>query len=197
MKYYNLSRIKRIYFGYEEIARVLGVEPESAKVSANRYVKQGLLIRFKRNVYVLGERWRALSIEEKFALANVGQVPSYVSLMTALSYYGITTQVQREFIESAAVKRTKGIKAAGAVFNYAKINKNLFFGFGRSRGFFIASAEKAFLDAVYLSALGRYRFDITSIDFGKLDMKEMRKMLKSFPEKVERILKQGGYLKQA
>ena len=43
----KLRTIKKLYFGYEEIARSLGVAAASARVSANRYVRQGLLIRLK------------------------------------------------------------------------------------------------------------------------------------------------------
>ena len=44
--------------------------------------------------------------EQKFIIANIYQVPSYISLMTALDYYEITTQMQRDFIESVILKRT-------------------------------------------------------------------------------------------
>jgi len=34
MKYMELKQISKLYFGYEEIARVLDINPESARVSA-------------------------------------------------------------------------------------------------------------------------------------------------------------------
>ena len=107
MRLLELSKIQKLYFRHEDIARTLDISDESAKVSASRYVKQGLLVRLKRNLYVLREKWKILEKEEKFILANLMQVPSYISLMTALDYYEITTQMQRDFIESVAVKRTK------------------------------------------------------------------------------------------
>ena len=97
MKILELSNIPKLYFGYEDIARVLGISESSARVSASRYVRQGALLRIKRNMYVLREVWNAAAREQKFLLANMGQTPSYISLMTALDYYGITTQVQRDF----------------------------------------------------------------------------------------------------
>ena len=113
MKIQELNRIRKLYFGHEEISRVLGISLQSSRVSANRYVKHGLLIRIKRNMYVLAEKWRTLEREEKFILANLLQVPSYISLMTALDYYEISTQMQRDFIESVALKRTKEIESCG------------------------------------------------------------------------------------
>ena len=94
MKFLELRTIRKLYFGYEEIARVLGISPASARVSASRYVRQGLLVRVKRNMYVLREVWNTAGVAEKFLLVNMGQMPSYISLMTALEYYELTTQMQ-------------------------------------------------------------------------------------------------------
>ncbi|MFC1480036.1 hypothetical protein ACFL5Y_01155 [Candidatus Omnitrophota bacterium] len=196
MKYAELKKIKKLYFGYEEISKVLGITLQSSKVTANRYVKQGFLVRIKRNLYVLKERWEALGKEEMFALSNLAQVPSYISLMTAMEYYEVTTQMQRNFIESVAIKRTKEIEIEKTVFNYSKINKKLYFGFSKEKGFFIASPEKAFLDALYLMSLKRYSFDLTSIDFGKLDISEMKTMAKRFPKKTQMILEENEYFKK-
>jgi len=196
MNYAKLKTIKKLYFGYDEIAGALGIDPASARVSANRYVRQGFLVRLKRNIYVLRQRWETLSQEEIFRLANLIQVPSYISLMTALGYYEITTQIQRNFVESIAVKRTKEADVAGTTFRFTKINKNLYSGFVRKNGFFIASAEKAFLDAVYLMSLKRYGLDLTSIDFGKLDPAKLKAMAKVYPKKTRKALEKYGYFKK-
>lgn len=189
MRYLKLKNIRKLYFGYEEIARVLGISSGSARVSATRYVTQGFLIRIKRNLYILKERWDALTTEEKFSLANLMQVPSYISLMTALSYYEVTTEVQMDFIESLALKRTKEIGVDGRIFNFTRIDKGLYFGFSRKNGYFIATPEKAFLDAIYLMSLKRYKFDITSIDFSKLKTDKIKDAVKRFPKKTQEVLK--------
>jgi len=129
LKILKLSKINALYFGHEEISRALDISLQSSKVSASRYVKQGLLVRIKRNVYVLKEKWKLLERDDKFIIANLVQVPSYISLMTALDYYEITTQMQRDFIESVAMKRTKEIEVENTVFTYTKINANLYNGF--------------------------------------------------------------------
>lgn len=193
----KLRKIRKLYFGYEEIARALEVTPGSARVFANRYVRQGLIIRLKRNIYLIKERWNNLTQGELFGLANIAQVPSYVSLMTALSYYDITTQIQRNFVESIAVKRTKEIIIDDTVFNYVKINRKLYGGFMKREGFFIAAPEKALLDALYLKSLKRYSFDLGSIDFSKLDMVKLRKLLKTYPRKVAKLLGDHGYIRKA
>ena len=197
MKLQELNRIKKLYFGYEEIARVFGINPASAKVTAGRYVTQGLLLRIKKNIYMRQDVWNASGIEEKFLLANLGQAPSYISLMTALEYYGVTTQVQRAFFESVATKRTKEINVKGAIFRYTKIAGGLYFGFKKEKNFFIATPEKALLDAFYLMSYGRYSLDISALDATKIDREEVNRLSEKFPLRTGKLLKKYGYLTAA
>jgi hypothetical protein len=193
MRIQELNSIGRLYFGYEEIARALRISLESAKVSASRYVRLGLLVRLKRNIYALSERWRAASRIERFALANLGQSPYYISLLSALDYYEITTQAQRGRIDSVAIKRTGELPPGDSIFRYTKIKRDLYFGFVRQQGIFIAAPEKAFLDAMYLVSLGRYALDFAAIESEKLDRKEIARMSRIFPLKTREILEKYGY----
>ena len=197
MKVLELNKIRKPYFGYEEIARVRGIGLASAKVTASRYVRQGLLLRLKKNLYILREAWNAASKEDKFRLANLGQTPTYISLMSALEYYEITTQMQRDFFESVAVKRTKEIQVNGIVFRYSKINVALYFGFKKEKGVFIATPEKALLDSFYLMSYGRYALDVSALDAGKLDRENIRRLSSKFPLKTRHMLKKHGYLQAA
>lgn len=194
MRTHQLSSISRLYFGYEDIARTLEISPASARVSASRYVRLGVLLRLKRNTYLLRERWQTASREERFALANLGQTPSYISLLTALDYYEITTQVQRSLVESVAERRTREISLPGSVFRYTKISRELHFGFIRQQEFFIATPEKAFLDALYLMSFGRYALDLAAIDSGKFDRKELLRMSRNYPPQTRKLLQKHGYL---
>lgn len=105
-----------------------------------------------------------------------------------MDYYQITTQLQQDFFESIAVKRTKEIEIEKNVFNYSKIKAELYFGFSKEKDFFIAASEKAFLDAIYLMSLGRYNFDLSSIDFSKFNIDKLLKMVAEFPPKTKMIL---------
>jgi predicted transcriptional regulator of viral defense system len=194
MRLLELRTIRKLYFGYEELARVLGISLASARISASRYVRQGFLVRIKRNMYVLKEVWDAAGRSDKFLLMNVGQTPSYISLMTALDYHEITTQVQRDFFESVAVKRTKEIKVEGSVFRYSKIAGNLYFGFKKEKGFFIATPEKALIDAFYLMSYGRYALDISALDSDKLDRDEIMRLSNEFPLRTKTMLRKHGFL---
>ena len=197
MNLLKLRKIPKPYFSYEDIARILGISEASARVTASRYVRQGLLLRMKRNMYVLPEVWNVADREEKFIIANLGQTPSYISLMTALDYYEITTQIQRDFFESMAIKRTKEIALNSSVFQYTKIAPNLYFGFKKEKGFFIATPEKALLDAFYLMSFGRYSLDLSSLDAEKFDKAEVKYLSEKFPVRTRNMLKKYGCLKTA
>lgn len=185
MKYGSLRLIKKLYFTYQDVARVLGISGESAKVSCSRYTREGLLIRLKPNYYMLREKWDNLETVQEFELANILQVPSYISLTTALVFYEYTTQVQRNFVESIGIRRTREINIDDAIFNYTRINRGLYFGFEKMENFYIASPEKAFVDAIYLESYGRYRLDISSVDLNKFDLTEINKILSEFPKRMK------------
>ena len=194
MNIIELKKITKFYFGCEDISRALGISVASAKVTASRYTRQGILLRFKKNTYVLKDVWDTASREDKFQLANLGQVPSYISLTTALDYYQITTQMQRDFIESVAVKRSKEIDMNGSVFRYVKIAGNLYHTFRKENGFFIATPEKAVLDAFYLMSYGRYSLDLSSLDDTRLDRLEIKHLSREFPLRTKKLLERNGYL---
>ena len=193
MKALQLRKIEKLYFGYEEIARTLNISLSSARVAVSRYVKAGFLIRLKRNLYVLYEKWAAMSLEQRFVIANLIQVPSYISFMTALNYYEITTQLQQDFIESVGIKRSSEIEIEKTVFHYVKTKPELYFGFARKQGFFIADPEKAFVDALYLQSLGRHSLDVSSIDFERLSREKVLQFAKSFPQRTQRLVEKYEY----
>jgi predicted transcriptional regulator of viral defense system len=193
MQILQINKIKKLYFDHTEIARMLGITSDSARVSASRYVRQGVLLRAKRDMYILKERWKYYDRQDRFIIANLLQVPSYVSLMSALDYYQITTQMQQDFIESIVLKRTKVSNVEDVTFNFTRIKNNLYFGYEKLGEFFIATPEKAFLDAIYLMSLGRYRLDLSSIDGEKLNMDELKKKVNKFPIGTKRFLEENGY----
>ncbi len=137
----KLNMNKKLILSIEDIAEILSISKESASVTANRYVKQKLLLRIKKNLYITPVKFDNIKENEFFQLANYLQVPSYISLTSALSYYNISTQQLRGVIESVALKRTKAIKVKDIEFNYKLVKKNYYTGFIQEDNFFIALPE--------------------------------------------------------
>jgi len=185
MKYNDIKKINKLYFTYQDVAKILSTSEDSARVLCTRYVKQKYFIRLKRNFYILKERWDNITPNQRLELANILQVPSYISLMTALSFYEYTTQVQQKFIESISLYRTFTKDIEGTVFNYSKIKKDLYFAFSKKNNIFIASPEKAFIDSLYLNYLGKYNLDLSSLNLEKIDRKSCENILKRYPSKFK------------
>jgi predicted transcriptional regulator of viral defense system len=179
---------RKLWFSVDDLALIAGIKPESARVLASRYAKAGLFVRMKNDFYILTQNWKNYSLEQNLKVANMLQVPSYISFATALSYYELTTQVPRGFYESAAQKRSVSFDAGGAVFNYYKMKRKYYFDFILRDGIFISTKEKAFIDAVYLCSLGRYKIDWAALDLCKLDRRQIRRIVTLFPDKTKRLV---------
>jgi predicted transcriptional regulator of viral defense system len=185
LKVAELLKIPKRLFGVEDVAEALKIASPSARVAASRYVKQGMLVRLKRDLYALAVRFPSFSEEELFTAANLIQTPSYVSLTSALDYYSLTTQQQRGTVESIALKRTKSVHVMDFVFSYTLIRKDLYSHFELKNGFFIATPEKALADCVYLTGLRRYNCDFDAVDFKKLDMGKVNAFLRKTDRRIK------------
>ncbi len=191
MNYDKIRKLRdRLYFRVEDVADLLDIKYNSARVVCSRYVQKGYFVTFKNNFYILRENWDKFNKDELFKISNLLQVPSYISFMTALSYYDVSTQVQQNFFESACWRRTKSYEFEERVFNYYIIKKDYYFGFENYNGIFIAQKEKALIDSFYLYAYQKYKFDIDSIDFDKLNKKNLKELMRPYPERVKELIKQ-------
>ena len=186
MSYYQLLKIQKPFFSLDDVAYTLGIQPGSAAVLCSRYVKKGLLVRLKRGLYARTEQLRNYGQQDLFRLANFLQVPSYISLTTALSYHGLTTQVQRGFFESISLKRTRKFEVGQFTFLYSKISLDLYKGFERVEDVFIALPEKALLDSLYLASLGRYSLDTSALDLTKVKGEVLENLSLLFPPRVKK-----------
>ena len=188
MNYSILQRLSgKLYFSVEDLVDILGIKPESAWVLCSRYARNGAFIRVKNNFYILAKDWEKFAREDFLRVSNFLQVPSYISFMTALSFYEITTQVPRDFFECASLKRSVKFDVRGVAFNFYKLKKEYYSGFVKKEQLFIATKEKAFIDSVYLYSFGKYKLDFNSLDLDKLDKENIKKVLKIYPEKTKAI----------
>lgn len=185
MRTFELNNSDKPVLSIEDISKILSISKESARVTANRYVKSKQLIRLKRNFYITPNNLEIMKEEEYFRIANILQIPSYVSLVSALSYYNVSTQQTRSIVESIAVKRTTTFKVKNVEFKFFLIKKILYTDFILENQFFIASPEKAFVDAIYLTSLGRYDCDFEAIDFKKINKQKVNQIIEPTNSKTK------------
>lgn len=89
----------------------------------------------------------------EYRIANFLYQPSYISLETALSYYGLLSQFPYQVISVTAGKSKKTV-AGSKTYIYSQIKKELYTGFVKTDDFLIASEEKAIFDAYYFVKRG-------------------------------------------
>lgn len=111
----------------------------------------------KRGVYTLRDEDRAVKFSSYF-LANNLYTPSYISLETALSYYGFIPE-RVETVTSISSKKTQRFTNNYRNFVYHHIAADLYGDFVTTKdeygnNFFIATPERAIIDFLYLKTRG-------------------------------------------
>jgi len=154
---YSVFRKKFRKFPVLDTATAIRLTQEDPQVLRNqitRWVKNGELIQLKRGLYVFNEDERSRDVTRLFC-ANKIYEPSYISMETALSLYGIIPEGVA-VITSVTAKVTKRFRNNAGSFFYQHIKAEAFRGF-RQENFeglpvFIAEPEKAVLDFLYLNS---------------------------------------------
>ncbi|KKP66676.1 MAG: hypothetical protein UR68_C0021G0011 [Candidatus Roizmanbacteria bacterium GW2011_GWA2_35_19] len=123
---------------------------QTIKQNLKSWVKKETLERIIKGIYKLKET----EIKEEFLLASYFNQSSYISLESALSFYGMIPEYSYS-ITSVTIKKTKKFTTNYGVFSYRKIKLDLFFGFKLITGdnylYRIATPEKALFDFIYLN----------------------------------------------
>ncbi len=179
MKYLELiSKIKKNIFTLSDVYKFFGDEdPLTIKIQLFRFTQKKLIKQIKRGIYCFDEK----EIDE-YMLASLLYKPSYISLESALNYYGIIPDVSFE-ITSISPTTTKKIKTNIGVFSYQKIKKELFFGFQtvktKEGNFYLAKKEKALVDFFYIRKI-RVTKDFR-LKLEEFNFRLYKKYLRSFP----------------
>ena len=113
-------------------------------------------------------------------VANQLYYPSYLSFESALSYYGVLSQVP--YTQTfATVKKSKKMVLGGTEVEFTQLKNRLFFGYEIREGFNIARAEKALLDQAYLTARGKRRLSYDGLDLSSINPDRLKKYAQKFP----------------
>ena len=118
--------------------------------------KSGQIIRLKKGLFVVSPEIHQLPISKEL-IANHLYGPSYVSLETALSFYGMIPE-RVYSTRSIATKRAKEFHTKLGLFDYVSVSKAYYkIGLKQNRAnkkyaFLIASPEKALCDLIVTTA---------------------------------------------
>jgi len=134
------------------INQIYAWQPHFDKNNLTRWLKKGLLIRLKQGYYTFPEYENKPGFSYYFA--NRIYKPSYISLHTALSFYGIIPESVVQ-ITSVTSLKTAVFKNDFGEYSYKSVKNNLMFGYdlkqhSNNTVLKFAKPEKALLDLLYL-----------------------------------------------
>jgi len=134
------------------INQIYAWQPHFDKNNLTRWIKKGLLLRLKQGYYTFPEYKNIPGYSYYFA--NRIYKPSYISLHTALSFYGIIPESVVQ-ITSVSSQKTALFKNEIGEYSYKTVKKELMFGYALikqsdSQAIQFAEPEKALLDLLYL-----------------------------------------------
>jgi len=170
------------FFALADLEKVTGLDRKSLYVSLNRLLKRRILERTTRGIYVVpgsGSRLERIACQLYF--------PCYLSFESALSRFGILNMVPYS-LSFATTRKTKTIHLLGRQVDYRQIKETLYFGFDHDDGYYIAKPEKAFLDLVYFSTLGKASLPLEELDLDALSRETLRDFAERFPPRVNKRL---------
>ncbi|MEO0076844.1 MAG: hypothetical protein ABIK19_04195 [candidate division WOR-3 bacterium] len=150
---------KRI-FTLADVKKLLQIEKDnSAYKKVESLIRNKILSRTIKGIYIIN-----MIPASDFELANILCRPSYISLLSALNYYGMLVQAPYE-ITSVTPRLSKKINIKDKIFRYYHLNTDYFFDYKKENNFLIASPEKALVDTLFFVSLGRI-----SIEFDELQL---------------------------
>jgi len=146
------------------------------------------LLRVERNKYTIRGT-------NPFLVASNIVFPSYISFLSAYSYFDLTTQIPRT-IYVVSRRQRKGSAYDGTSIRFIRFDRNRFFGLRREtvegKFLFVADVEKAIVDSVYLPEYCPVRETLFALRNAKLDVEK----LLNFAERMRSLamIKRLGFL---
>ena len=158
-------------------------ELKSADKKVTWLEKQGIIIRLKRGLYVINPEYSGKTLSSEL-IANHLYAPSYISMSTALRYYGLIPEAVYVH-QSMTVKHSRNFQTPVGSYDYKYISREAFSIGVRSMhkgdyAFLIASPEKALCDLIANSSKVNLRYmkdvEIYLEQDIRMDMDEFYKM---------------------
>ncbi len=184
-------------FSLVDAEKILRKKRGYSTLFIHRCINKGYIGRVERGLYYVKER------HNEYEIASHIVSPSYVSMVSALAYYGLTTQIPR-IVYVISTKRHKTIKGvAGFDIVFRKIKKEMLFGYRKEDdgNIFIAEPEKALVDIYYFNDINDMDSSVlerpSRIDINKLVSYAARSKKKSVIAGITILLKEYRYMVQA
>lgn len=161
------------------------VDPKLIRIQLSRWVKSGKIYQLRRGIYSIAPPYQRIQAHP-FLIANHLQKASYVSLQSALSFYGLIPEVVN-ITTSVSTGRPERLETPLGAYEFRHIKTELLFGYQMTKlgkqSAFVATPEKALLDLIYLQPGGNsiaYLKELRLQNTEKLDKDLLRKHSEKF-----------------
>ena len=167
---------KRItFFEVADADKIFGIKKRKTLYELLRRLERAGVI----NRIIKGKYYFSLKEFNDFELANFLINPSYISLESALSFYGILSQFPYSIVSVTPLK-SKKINYQGKEYEFAHLDSKYFFGFVKKDKFLIATPEKALLDELYFVAKKLRKIHFEDLDLKLIDKKKFKILSKKY-----------------
>jgi predicted transcriptional regulator of viral defense system len=177
------------------------VDPNDVRRQLSRWVKAGRLYQLRRGLYALAPPFQKVK-PHPFVVANRMMRGSYVSLQSALAYYGLIPEVV-PVVTSVTTGRPRRWETPLGTYEFRHIKTELFFGYhlievSPGQRAFVAAPEKALLDLAYLHPGGgspAYLQELRLQNLEHLDLDELQRMAeRTGKPKLQRVAEYAAEL---
>lgn len=128
------------------------INPKIIRLQLTRWVNSGRIYQLRRGLYSIAPPYQKIQ-PHPFLVANHLQRASYVSLQSALAFYGLIPETVNITI-SVTAGRPERLETPLGIFEFRHIKTTLLFGYQMidlgGQNALMATPEKALLDLVYL-----------------------------------------------
>jgi predicted transcriptional regulator of viral defense system len=151
------------------------LDPDFHRQQLNYWHNQGYIKPLAGGYYILADR--AIDEMVLFMVANKIYEPSYVSLESALAYYGVIPETVLG-VTSVSSRKTKQYDTNWGVFSYRSVKPQIMIGYqvisnSPEKKFKIASLEKALLDYLYLHSNIQSMADFEGLRWNRTQLHDM------------------------
>lgn len=182
----TLENLEKPIFTIADISKITGKNAAYVRLYMHRLKKQGRIEEIEKGKYALNET-------DPLCIAPNVTFPAYVSFLSALAYYGLTTQLPRTIFVACA-KSKKEIKKEGYTIKFVKLKR--IFGYRREKYhgkiIFIGDLEKVIVDSLFLPQYCPLDETFNAIMEGEYDTSKLIEYAVKMDSAV--VLKRLGYL---
>jgi predicted transcriptional regulator of viral defense system len=172
------------------------INPQIVRLQLSRWVYSGRVHKLRRGLYSIAPPYQKIQ-PHPFLVANRLQRASYVSLQSALAFFGLIPEIVT-ITASVTAGRPERVDTPLGIFEFRHIKPNLLFGYKMTdlggQNALVAAPEKALLDLVYLQPGGqsqKYLQELRLQNLDRLDLDLLKKQSEIFDSPKIRMAVKG------